>query len=387
MGRLGVQMRLHGAVVDDRTLSVRRPVIVGDWPGSKAVFPGPPVAVRRAGRRLDVNGVLLDEGESIDIHMGAVAVTLSHTPKRWTDLGRGGIDRRFLAAVVVLVVSGHWLDAAGQWMASQAWTEEAQEVLRTVGVDDGHGESAPTAAAMRAQRAERSSADWYGTTDGPLHLNDDAVTGVGYHRWFKRVVPTDANAFQANARLDLDPDDVGARRIIGRAAYNAERNRLAAWHYREMLSRFPEDDHARLRLAWAERRAGHHTTEAKLYREILRSQPGHPLALGGLSMAAARLGRMDDAQDILDTLHVLAPSHPYTDLTSAVVESLRGDERDAIRSLRRVLQRRDLLDEELQVELRRDIATDPAFSGLRTQWRLRAMLRRHLGAASPQGIR
>ena len=96
---------------------------------------------------------------------------------------------------------------------------------------------------------------------------------------------------------------------------------------------------------------------------------------------------MDEAQDILDGLHVSAPSHPYTDVTSAVVEALRGDDSDAVRSLRRALVRRDLLDEELQVELRRDIATDPAFSGLRTQWRLRAMLRRHLGAASPQGIR
>ena len=116
-------------------------------------------------------------------------------------------------------------------------------------------------------------------------------------------------------------------------------------------------------MAWAKRRAGHHSSEMDLYKEILNDQPGHPLALGGLSMCSARLGRMDAAQDLLDTLHVLAPSHPYTDLTSAVVEALRGDERDAIRSLRRVMQNRDLFDEELQVELRRDIATDPAFSG------------------------
>ena len=199
-------MRLHDAVIHDQTISVRRSVIVGDWPGARAVFPGPPVVVRRVGRHLEINGTLLDEGDAIDIDLGSVAVTLSHTPKRWTDFGRGGIDRRFLAAVVVLVVSGHWLDAAGHWAASQAWPEEAQEVLRTVGFGGVHGESAPTAAAMRAQRSDRSSDDWYRNTDGPRHLNDDAVTGVGYHRWFKRVVPTDPNAFQANARLDLDPD-------------------------------------------------------------------------------------------------------------------------------------------------------------------------------------
>jgi len=387
MGKLGVQMRMNGVVVDDRIVSVGRLTMVGDLPGAKVVFPGPPVAVRRVGRRLEVNGTLLAEGESVDIRMGAVEVTLSHPPRRWTDIPASSFDRRFLAAVVVLVVCGHWIDAATHWLASQAWSDGAQEVLRTVGVEGSPADGSPTSAVMRVQRGERRTPDWHAASDGPLHLNDDSVTGVGYHRWFKRIVPTDPNAVQANERLDANPDDTGARRIIGRAAYNAGRHRLAAWHYREVLLRYPEDNHARLRLAWAKRRAGHHSSEMDLYKEILTDQPGHPLALGGLSMCSARLGRMDAAQDLLDTLHVLAPSHPYTDLTSAVVEALRGDERDAIRSLRRVMQNRDLFDEELQVELRRDIATDPAFSGLRTQWRLRAMLRRHLGAASPQGIR
>ena len=389
MGNLSVQMRLHGIVIDDRTLPVRRSVVVGDWPQAKAVFPGSPVCVRRVGNCLDVNGTLLREGESVDLCEGAVEVTLSHTALRWTRIGSGVMDQRFLAAVVVLVASGHWIEAANGWIKTQPWTTEAEHVLNVVGVD-AVGTSRggkPRPAAIRAQAEERAAMDWHATTDGPLHLNDDAVTGVGYHRWFKRIVPTDPNAFQADARLEADPDDVEARRIIGRAAYNAGHTRLAAWHYMEVLSRYPGDDHARLRLAWAERRAGHHTRESELYREVLVGQPEHPLALGGLSMAAARLGRMDEAQNIIDQLHVVAPAHPYTDLTSAVVEALRGDERDAVRSLRRVIERRDLLDEELQVELRRDVATDPAFSGLRTQWRLRAMLRRHLGAASPQGIR
>lgn len=386
MGKLGVQMRMNGLVIDDRSIDVRRSVVVGDWPGAKAVFPGPAVTVRRAGDALEVNGTLLREGQSLELAMGAIEVTLSHTPRRWTDLAAGGLDRRFFAAVVVVVASGHWLDAAARWATSQAWSAETHEVLRIVGIEGAQSEQGPTSTVMRVQSGERNVGGW-ATTDGPLHLNDDSVTGVGYHRWFKRIVPTDPNAFQANARLEIDPDDIEARRIIGRAAYNAGRTRLAAWHYGEMLSRYPDDDHARLRLAWAERRAGHHSAEADLYREILVSQPDHPVALGGLSMTAARLGRMDAAQDMLDSLHMSAPDHPYTDLTSAVVEALRGDETDAIRSLRRVLQRRDQLDEELQVELRRDIATDPAFSGLRTQWRLQAMLRRHLGAASPQGIR
>jgi tetratricopeptide (TPR) repeat protein len=192
---------------------------------------------------------------------------------------------------------------------------------------------------------------------------------------------------EANRRLNLDPDDSEARRIVGRAAYNAGRFRLAAWHYGQLVERFPADHHARLRLAWAERRQGLHRNELDHYEVILNRYPGHALALSGKSMAAARLGRFVEAQALVEQLHVVAPTHPYTDVTSAVLEAVRGQDNDALRSIRRAVEGRDRLDEELQVELRRDIATDPAFLPLRNHWRLRAVLRRHFAAASPRGTK
>ncbi len=389
MGSLSIQLRLHGEVVDNRTISVRRPLLVGDWPGSVVAYPGPPQRVTREGDSIRVGPKRLKQGESVTFNYGDVGVTLSHTAKRWTPLDVPVFDTRFLAAVIVLVASGHWLDAASHWLAIQSWSmpENVQVALEVVGMEPRGGRSSPSLAVVRGAQAKGDGAVVTHRTDGPEHLGDDHVTGVGYHRWFKRNLPLDSNAFQANERLDVDPDDIEARRIIGRAAYNAGRNSLAAWHYRQILERYPDDVHARLRLAWAERRRGRHSVEARHYREILDVQPNHPLALGGLSQAKARLGEQATAHLLLDQLHAVAPGHPFTDLSSAVVEALQGDGNEAYRSLGRVVERRELLDEELQVELRRDIATDPALSRLRTQWRLRAMLRRHLGAASPQGIR
>ena len=109
----------------------------------------------------------------------AVEVTLSHTARRWTDFGSGVLDRRFLAAVVVLVASGYWLDAAHHWLATQAWSADVEQVLRGAGLERVDGSAGPSPAAMRGQPGERVVTSASTSTDGPLHLNDDAVTGVG----------------------------------------------------------------------------------------------------------------------------------------------------------------------------------------------------------------
>ena len=390
MGRLAVQVRLFEEVIEHKVIAVKKAVWLGDSPDAKVVFPGRPFQVRRQGEHLAVFGQRLMEGEEVVVEAGSFEVSIQHTPSPWHRWQSSlEIDSRFFAVTLVMVLAGGWIDAAETWAERQHWAGDGWSLTNTWhGLDgDIHTQGAPEAAVVRVQ-GDAGRADEPSTRpDGPQHLNDDRVTGIGYHRWFKRVVPADSNALQADLRLELDPDDVEARRIVGRAAYNSDRFALAAWHYTQIVERHPDDVHARLRLAWAERRQGHHRAEGSLYREILTLQPDHELALGGSSMAAARLGRFDEAQSILETLYVVAPTHPYTDLTSAVVESARGQDSQALRSLRRTIERRALLDEELQVELRRDIATDPTFSVLRSHWRLRAMLRRHFAAASPRGTR
>ena len=66
---------------------------------------------------------------------------------------------------------------------------------------------------------------------------------------------------------------------------------------------------------------------------------------------------------------------------------MQGREAEAIEALEDGFAARAQLSKELQIEMRRDIALDPAFKAMRSDWRLRAMLLRHLGAAAPRAVR
>jgi hypothetical protein len=76
--------------------------------------------------------------------------------------------------------------------------------------------------------------------------------------------------------------------------------------------------------------------------------------------------------------------HPYTHVTQAFVFSWEGRIEDAVSALEQGFVARAQLSEEMQIELRRDIALEPTFHSLRKDWHLRAMLLRHLGAAAPR---
>jgi hypothetical protein len=74
-------------------------------------------------------------------------------------------------------------------------------------------------------------------------------------------------------------------------------------------------------------------------------------------------------------------------VTAAFVEASSGQSVRAVTSLSRAVAAREALDKELQFELRRDMAIDPMFAGLRAERTLLGMLRRHLGAAAPRNTR
>jgi hypothetical protein len=389
MANLAVLVKLGDVVFESRVLRVKREIVLGDCPSARVAFPGAVIPIKCVGQELLVQGRVLEPGSRMDLQFGPIHIELDHIqPRRRAWFSSLPFDHRFMAVALVMISVGSWTEAAEGWLHKQAWTPHVPlgHILGGSRTPTGPSAARP-AAALATVGSEPGLDGQLERTDGPRHLSDDRVTGVGYHRWFRRLVPRDPNAVIADVRLTADPDDAEARRIVAKAAYNASHFALASWHYSQVIERHPDDHHARLRMAWAERRQGHHQEEILLYGEILADFEQHPLALGGLSMALARLGHLDDASEVLDRLHGAASTHPYTDLTSAVVEAVRGQSDQALVSLRRTVEHRALLDDELQVELRRDVATDPAFSQLRGQWRLRAMLRRQLGAASPQGTR
>ena len=224
--------------------------------------------------------------------------------------------------------------------------------------------------------------------DGPAHVPDDHKTGMGWDAWYLAEVPdNDVQVAEAYDRVYRNLDDVSARRVLARAAYDGECYDEAAWHYRWLVQRDPSDLDLRLRLAWTEKRMGYHRVEAKLYREILSRNPHHTLALGGLAVALARMNRLDEAETVLDELQVAAPTSPTTDETVALIEALQGHDKVSLAALDRAFSQRDQLSLEMQLELRRDMATDPALSSLRKDTRMRSMVHRYLGAAGPRPVR
>jgi hypothetical protein len=83
-------------------------------------------------------------------------------------------------------------------------------------------------------------------------------------------------------------------------------------------------------------------------------------------------------------MHRASPDNPYGQVFEALCASLQGREDEAIAHLEEAISRRGAMSDDLQIELRRDLALDPALAPLRADPRLRAMLSRQLGAASPR---
>ncbi len=392
MGDLSVSVWFNGELVEDRVLTVDRVVRIGEGPGAEVSFPGADVAVVRMGDRLAVRGRQLEEGEEVRISLGPVEVAVEHTvranlPGEWAGLW----DRRFFAAALLVTAVGAWFDALDLWL--EDLPQDSPELLADLHhllPVAGEASSRSRAAALPAGAdggLPLPSATPVQIADGPRHLPDDHLTGMGWCAWYRNEVPADDQALEAYDRLALEPTDASARRVLARSAYNADDFAEAAWHYRWLLRHHADDRDARFRLAQAEGRRGNHRIEADLYRSLLDEDPDNLLALSGLSVALVRLNRLDEAVILLDELAGAAPESPLTELTSARVEALLGHDNAALEALDRAFTSREQLSQELQLEFRRDLALDPAFASLRKDRRLRSVVHRHLGAAGPRPAR
>lgn len=389
MGDLAVSVRLHGELVEDRVLTVNRLVRLGERPDALIAFPGADITVVRLGQRLALRGRDLEEGDDIRITLGPVEVQLEHTvraslPSEW----KGTFDVRFLGIVLLIVAGASWADAASWWWSTQPLPrgQFAERIARFLESEPSSGASARLG--RLGNEEEEAPATTPVETQGPLHLPDDLQSQVGWYRWYRQIVPTNVEARQAaELRLLSDPLDPGAHRVLALAAYDRDDFESAVDEWLWIVQRWPEDREALFRLALAAQRLGRHRTEVTLYRQILAVDEKNLGAQAGLAVALTRLNQLDAATLEIEELHQLAPDSPLTWMALAKIDGMQGREEEALEALDRAISGRARLSAEAQVELRRDLALDPAFSHVRKDRRLLSMLHRHLGAAGPRILR
>jgi tetratricopeptide (TPR) repeat protein len=401
MGDLAVSVSLEGTPVADAVLPVRHIVRIGEAANSAVAFPGADIAVVRIGRDLAVRGRRLAEGQGIGVSLGPVRVWMEHTKRaRFRRPWREHLDLRFLAVALLVTVAGLWFES---FEAAFEARSEHGFVARQIGHSPLRALLPARAGPLDHGSPDRRTAGLSATGDqpaqepvggllreGPEAVNDDHRSGVGFYAWYRSAVLDDvAPSVLARERIARDPTDERAHDILARSAYEADRFELAAAHFRWLDERGDRglanvERELLWRLARTERRLGRHAAEARSYERILALQPDEPWALGGQATVMARLGRFDEAASLLNQASSIAPGHAYLDVYAAVVAAEQGLDSRAVELLEGVLAQRDGLAPEYQVELRRDIALDPAFSGLRSAGELRVMLARQLGAAAPR---
>ena len=391
MGDLAVMVRLNGDIVDERVVEVERLVRIGESPDAVISFPGADLAIVRLGGRLAVRGRILEEGDELTLALGPVEVRIEHTvraslPPEWAGLW----DRRFLAAALLVVAAGTWVDAAEAWIERQpagstAIVGQVRDLIREAGREANE----TRALAMPSGPAVEPTPPPVATlADGPRHDSDDHLTGMAWASWYRQLVPADGDRlYEAEDRFDEDPADPWARRVLARTAYDHDESDDACWHYGWLVERYPADTALRIGLARAEQRRGHHGAEVVQYQEVLKADPAHVEALAGITVALARLNRLDDAATLLDQLQHVAPDSPLTELTVAQLSAMAGHDQRSLRALERAFRHRSALSDEGQLELRRTIALDPVFASLRRDPRLRSLIYRHLGAAGVRPMR
>lgn len=386
MAELVVIVRFAGRIVDDRCLRVRAPVRIGDAPGAVVAFPGAELLVSLDGDQLRVTrpggrapGFTLAPGQGERLRFGRVDVTLVHRarlrlPSEWA----GTWDPRFLAMTLLVVAAGAWAEAARSWAARAAGPLPGPAGWVQPRVGPGPLPVVAQVSAATSAAPPRGDAG-PAATDGPVHRPDPGEAGAAWAAWLRRERPA-ASALDADARLRATPDDSTALRVLARAAYDREDWATAEAVYAHIVALHPGDADARLRQARALERGGRHRDEIDALRAILDARPAHAEARAALAVALARVGRFDESAAALAALD---PT-PEADWAQAAVAALHGQDTLALDSLDRLLAARRALTPEAQAELRRDLAIDPAFAGLRRDRRLHLLLHRHLGAAAPR---
>lgn len=369
MGDLHVTVLMNDRIVDDSVISVRDVVRIGDGDGAEVVFPGANVAVCRVGGELDVRGRRLAEGDRISLDLGQVHVELEHlVPESAVRPGPVPLDLRFLLVALGVTAGGMWVE-----LGKDLLTDATPRAERTAAVQ-------PVAQDLQLPVKPLQG-------EGRAARPDDELTGFRYHPWYRGAVPSTLDAELARIRLQSDPSDDGQRALVARGSYEQDDWSGALTHYGSLVEADPDNPTWLRGQARSQKRLGFHRGEISTWIRVLELVPEDLHAMGNRAVAHARLGDYEAADYWLVRMRGAESEDPYLFVFEAMVAAIAGDDQTALALLEQTISCRHELPVGLQVELRRDLAVDPALGSLRGDVQLQRILSRHYGADRPRRSR
>ena len=370
MGDLHVTVRMNERIVDDCVLGVRGVVRIGDGENARVSFPGANVAVCRVGNELDVRGRRLAEGDITTLDLGQVHVELEHlVPESAVRPGPVPLDLRFLLVALGVTVGGMWVELGKDLLP----VDTVQRTQRTAAVQPVAQDVATPVVALQGEgRAARP---------------DDDLTGFRYHPWYRGAVPSTLDAELARIRLQSDPGNQGQLALVARGSYEQDDWAGALSHYTALIDAEPDNAAWLHGQARSQKRLGFHRGEISTWIRVLELAPDDVHAMGNRAVAHARLGDYEAADYWLVRMRGADSDDPYLYVFEAMVSAIEGDDDTALVLLEQTIASRHELPDGLQVELRRDLALDPALGSLRGDDRLQRMLSRQYGADRPRRLR
>ena len=179
--------------------------------------------------------------------------------------------------------------------------------------------------------------------------------------------------------LKIDPKDPYALSIRAYYEYLAMDYAAARRTYETFTQLYPEDAAGWNNLALTYKREARYVEEEALYRIALDREPADDHAINNLAVCLAHQGRTDEALALMEQLETLTPDDAYAELHRAKIYAAKGEQERAYHFLEKSLRTMRQLDTLHNIEFRQDIRVDPAFNGLRSQERFRALLLRYYG--------
>ena len=212
-------------------------------------------------------------------------------------------------------------------------------------------------------------------------------TGFRYHPWYRGAVPSTLDAELARIRLQSDPGNQGQLALVARGSYEQDDWAGALSHYTALIDAEPDNAAWLHGQARSQKRLGFHRGEISTWIRVLELAPDDVHAMGNRAVAHARLGDYEAADYWLVRMRGADSDDPYLYVFEAMVSAIEGDDDTALVLLEQTIASRHELPDGLQVELRRDLALDPALGSLRGDDRLQRMLSRQYGADRPRRLR